>query len=687
MSAVDPYYTATSDIHPQNTAGQRLTEAQQEQLFDAAAIRFERMYAQLLGNRQFRQAAILKHAVEQWLDYRNVTWMGQLMLLRRFPVTIREFMESEDFMGELTDTWGTLKKQLEEMNPDVFTGATPIYECLLGGATGTGKTFLSDKSNAYQLYLLTCFDQPQALWNKSRSTRIVLMFMSVSQTVCKRVIYEPFRNDFLSMPYAKRFVQFDKYKQSSLVLSGNIEVVPALAALNSMVGQAVIGGILDEVNFMARVENSKQVSGSRGLGGTYDQAEQVYFNITRRRTSRFPSKRGVSIGNICVISSTRYKGDFLDRRIDEMETYRKEDVSAEDKEIASHIATFRRKRYEVVPADNYNGKTFRLLVGSENWPTRIIGDDEVVGKDFPENAHVELVPIEHKREFVQNPEGALRDIVGVATDTISAFIKQRHKIVDAIERGARNGLQQIIDRDQWDLQSDGFPYWNRHVLRKMAEDPKTKDKTLWAHVDLSISGDATGVAVIRFDGWMNVVGDDDIVHVRPKFSVIAAFAIQPSGNEEIDPGKVRDLISQLGTTYGLALREVTYDSYQSNESIKELRKAGIRSRVISTVTSTLAFLDLRTALYEDRMDIVPPSDLLWHELSTLEYIADKDVIDHPPNGTKDVADCVAGALHAANTSRVLRSGGGQVETTGEYSKTNLPRPPRMRVQPGAFKKT
>lgn len=684
--AVDPFYSATADIHPANTAGQSLSEQQQEALFDAAALRFERLYSQLLGNRQFRQAAILKHAVEQWLDHRNVTWMGQLMLLKRFPVTIREFMESEDFMGELTNTWPSLKKQLEEMNPDVFTGATPVYECLLGGATGTGKTFLSDKSNSYQLYLLSCFDQPQALWNKSRSTRIVLMFMSVSQTVCKRVIYEPFRNDFLAMPYSKRFVQYDKYKQSSLVLSGNIEVVPALAALNSMVGQAVIGGILDEVNFMARVENSKQVSGARGLGGVYDQAEQVYFNITRRRTSRFPSKRGLSLGNICVISSTRYKGDFLDRRIDEMEAIRKSDADEVAKEIASHIATFRRKRYEVVPEEDYSGKKFRILIGSENWGTRILGDDEIAGTDFPENGKVEEVPVEHKREFMQDPENALRDIVGIATDTISAFIKNRSKIVDAIERGARNKLQQIISQDTWDLQSDGFPYWERGVLQKMAEDPKTKNKVLWAHIDLSISGDTTGVSVIRFDGWMNVIDAEGTVHVRPKFSVLAAFGIKPSGNEEIDPTKVRELVMQLGTTYGLALREVTYDSYQSNESIKELRKAGIRSRVISTVTATTAYLDLRSALYEDRIDIVPPSDLLWHELSTLEYIADKDVIDHPPRGSKDVADCVAGAMQAAITSRILRNGGGQVEDDGKFSKTNMPPPARMRVAPGSLTK-
>lgn len=683
MSAVDPFYSATSDIHPENIQ-ERISFEEQERLYDAAALKFEQLYATMLGNRQFRQAEIMRHAVEQWLDHKNVKWMGQLMMLRRFPVTVREFMESEDFMGELSNTWPSLKAQLEEMNPDVFTGATPVYECLLGGATGTGKTFLSDKSNSYQLYLLTCFDQAQALWNKSRSTRIVLMFMSVSQTVCKRVIYEPFRNDFLAMPYAKKFVKHDKYKDSTLILEGNIEVVPALAALNSMVGQAVIGGILDEVNFMARVENSKQVAGARGLGGVYDQAKEIYFNITRRRTSRFPSKNGISIGNICVISSTRYKGDFLDQRIDEMAELREK---GED-EIARHIATFRRKRYEVVPAEDYSGKKFKVLIGSENWPTRIVGDDEVAGIDYPENGTIELVPIEHKREFMQNPEDALRDVIGIATDAISAFIKNRSKIVECMERGEERGLEPLMDQEEWDLQADGYPVWNGDALRDLANDPKTKDKILWAHLDLSMSGDATGCAVVRFDGWTNVVDptDPEIVHVRPKFSVIAAFSVKPSGNEQIDPSKLRDFLVKLGTKYGLALREITYDGYQSHESIMALRKAGIRSRVISMDRNTIAYVDLRSAIYEDRLDIVPPADKLWHELSTLEYIEDKDKIDHPPKGSKDIADCVAGALQAAITSRVLRNGNGQSDTEGEYSKTNSPKPQRMRLAPGALRK-
>jgi hypothetical protein len=318
--AIDVYGSSEAqDLHPAN-AGGFSRQSDKDKAVWKVIKKFEMNYVKALANGQERHAKILRNAIEEWVIKGNVKWCQQLLLLRRFPVSMETFMNDEDFMGNIVNVWPSLKVQLNEMNPDVFIGEKPIHENLLGGATGIGKTFLSDKSNAYQLYLLTCFDKPQLIWEKQSSMMIVMMFMSVSQQTCKRVIYTPFKTDFLSMPYSSRFVTYDKYRDSTFYLpEQGVEVVPALATLNSMVGQAIISGILDEVNFMAHVESSKQVAGPRGSGGVYDQAEQVYFNITRRRQSRFPSKTGISIGNFCVISSTRYKGDFLDRRIIEVE--------------------------------------------------------------------------------------------------------------------------------------------------------------------------------------------------------------------------------------------------------------------------------------------------------------------------------------------------------------------------------
>jgi hypothetical protein len=79
------------------------------------------------------------------------------------------------------------------------------------------------------------------------------------------------------MPYAKRWTGGISAKQSELVLDNNVHIVPALASLQSMVGQAIAGAIIDEINFMSIVEDSKQVAGNYGMGGRYRSSRHRLF--------------------------------------------------------------------------------------------------------------------------------------------------------------------------------------------------------------------------------------------------------------------------------------------------------------------------------------------------------------------------------------------------------------------------
>ena len=58
------------------------------------------------------------------------------------------------------------------------------------------------------------------------------------------------------------------------------------------------------------------------------------------------------------------------------------------------------------------------------------------------------------------------------------------------------------------------------------------------------------------------------------------------------------------------------------------------------------------------------SDTLRMELCQLEFRADKNKIDHPPKGSKDVADAVCGAVFAASQHRSTRSRGGYYDRDG-----------------------
>jgi hypothetical protein len=98
------------------------------------------------------------------------------------------------------------------------------------------------------------------------------------------VLYEPFRAVWTNMPYAKRWTRWDKRKESELVLDNNVHIVPALASLQSMVGQAIAGAIIDEINFMTR--SSKIRSRSRAI--------TAWAVSMTKPTSSFPTSPAVA---------------------------------------------------------------------------------------------------------------------------------------------------------------------------------------------------------------------------------------------------------------------------------------------------------------------------------------------------------------------------------------------------------
>lgn len=610
-----------------------------------------------------REARVAIHAAEQLFEHNNPEFVKGLARMIRLPVTIDEFVGSKDFLAGVDfEIWPALLPDLRAMNPDVLIGEEAVHEALLGGATGTGKTVLSSATTAYQGYVACCFRQPQKLFGLSPMTPMIFIMLSVTPTLTKRVIYEPFRRMFIGMPFVQRFLQWNKYKDATLELSNGVQFIPAGASLQALLGQAICGSIIDEANFMAVIENSKQVAGPQGMGGKYDQAEVVYTNISRRRKRSFTT-RGISIGVLCVASSTRYEGDFLDRRIDQVRDFKE-----------PHVVSFRRKQYEVNPrfADQ-PWDTFRVLVGNKDFATRVLEAHEEAGAHYPENATVLDVPLPYRPDFLKDPEAALRDVAGMATAAITPFFRQRHKIIDGMARAAENNVLGIVKSDEVDL-SEGMPEWLPDAMPKQS----LRDRPHFVHVDLSRSKDRCGVAVVRLDGFMNVPvqGEEGTTFaVLPKFTVVLALGIQPSAMHQIQIAELRSWVLQLKTLFGFNIYSFTFDGFDSHESIQLLSKSGIHSETVSADTSAKPYENFRETLYQDRIDIVPDAHLLRTELSTVEWYPDRNTkqIDHPPRGTKDVADAVVCATYFALNSRPVRSQVELVRQVGSESPERVRR--------------
>lgn len=484
----------------------------------------------------------------------------------------------------------------------------------------TGKTEITKVTMAYHLHILGCMKKPQTYWNLPSSTSIVFPIQAAKNHVVKRLIYTPLRKMIEAMPWFLKHMRPDKLVESEMYfVEKNVRVFMGNADDDAILGEAVIGCAVDEINFMVIVEKSKKAAVG-GRSGKFDQARQIYTALSSRKKGRFTS-RGVAIGVLMIGSSTKYKGDFTDQRIKEVHATKEEGVYI-----------YRKAQYEVQPKEKYCGETFNVVIANDvDGQTRMLKE----GEKPKRGAHVLKVPIEMKDDFEKDVYRAIRDYCGVADNSISPFIKDRSKIQDAVDRFIAAGNQTILVKSVVDLATEGMPQVRVGVKCK------DKHKPRYIHIDLSLNGDPCGISMVRFDGMVNEIRDG-VVERLPKATVEMSATIKPSNVAELDLATVRAWASKFRTQYGYPVRAITYDQFQSVESRQQLKKQGVRTGRISVDESVQPYVDFKDALYSDRLDL-NPNDALIEELSTLEYDAVHEKIDHPVEGSKDTADSACGA--------------------------------------------
>jgi hypothetical protein len=211
------------------------------------------------------------------------------------------------------------------------------------------------------------------------------------------------------------------------------------------------------------------------------------------------------------------------------------------------------------------------------------------------------------------------------TVAINPLFTQRHKLIEAMLKWKQAKLKQWVNNPNTDLATQGMP----QIIP--ANLPKDKDVPRVVHVDLSLSQDRCGIALIKVGPSEIVENDAGTQELMPTFIVEMAISIQPTSDKKIDITDVRRWIMQLVEHHGVNIHYVSYDGFQSAESLAMFRKAGIRAFEISVDKTTEPYEVLRDAYYDGRITQCP-NEVLTLELSTLEKNDAKNKIDHRPKG-------------------------------------------------------
>jgi hypothetical protein len=254
------------------------------------------------------------------------------------------------------------------------------------------------------------------------------------------------------------------------------------------------------------------------------------------------------------------------------------------------------------------------------------------------------------RAFRANVTKALRDYGGRPSASINSFFETPKVMIERINEKRK---QDPVNRD------GTLADWVKPV------DPNAFHAI---HIDLALTGDACGFALGHYDG----LDEDGSVKVY----IDLMMRIKGSQEAPIRLGKVRDYIYAL-TDRGFNIDFITYDGFESADSKQTLESRGYRTDKLSVDRTMGPYLDFKEAIMTNRIDyycVVPndipieerlnmdndeltASEVFIKESMKLEEVKGKK-IDHPPKGSKDVADAVCGVVYNVITRK---DEGGEIE--------------------------
>jgi hypothetical protein len=243
------------------------------------------------------------------------------------------------------------------------------------------------------------------------------------------------------------------------------------------------------------------------------------------------------------------------------------------------------------------------------------------------------IPISFLPEFNRDPLKSKRDLGAEPTRTIQAYYP------DPFIASKRVNL----DREPpWDDTTKRFKEWFKCT---------NKAYPRFIHVDLAQKKDACGIAMGYRSGYTTVDGE-----MRPKVYLDVMIRIQAPNKGEIMFTDVRQIIYTL-QDLGFPIGQVSFDGWQSVDSIQILRTRGINATMLSVDRTIEPHETLKSCLQDNRLNYYrytvldkagTPDEKLRNifedEISSLELLEGKKV-DHAAKSSKDVADAIAGMCY------------------------------------------
>lgn len=549
------------------------------------------------------------------------------------PASITEFL-GDGYLGIDKLVRPGLRKALVDIfGEHVNARRMSDYEdALFTGAIGIGKTTFASIGLPYMCHWILCLEDPQGYFELLPGSRIAFMQMSTSEKQAKGVVFgDIFARIQNSEWFAQNYPYDDKFTNQIRFPQKDIWILPGGSLETSFEGFNILGGILDEMD-------------SHKITEEKDYADVGYDAINSRIASRFPifGDDGLESGHrglmICIGQMKKGNG-FAARKMTELQQKQKAYV-------------WRQTIWESFGWERYTNKSTgeRVSFFYDTKRHRIVPKSAIEMLDSVD--HIMEVPETYRKQFETNPVKALRDLAGIPPATGDPFIA----LVDRIEEC----------RERWIARHDGSPSPVGMDPHRVSFEPWFRangdPRKRHVHIDIGYSaeGDAMGLAMGYVDSVVEIENE-----LKPYIVFDCLIRMHATPGNEILLQDIRRIVYDLKEDRGFRIYSISMDGFQSTDSMQQFRKKKYVADYLSVDRSTLPYEDLRDAIYERRVEFPPyithlrmgdtnQVEIAVKELMELSYDGKK--VDHPPQGSKDVADGMAGVVSTLMGDRTYRKG-------------------------------
>lgn len=533
------------------------------------------------------------------------------------PVDIETFLTDDRYLGQAwKDAGGNLKlydfwmERMKELFPNNIDTA---YNTLLeSGARGAGKSEIACGCvGTYLMYRVMCMKNPLEFFHLKPTEKICFAFLNIKLELAEEIAASKFQKTIQMSPWFMAKGKITSYHGKPWWNPPDPIQIIIGSQPDHVIGLPIFYAFADEISFIRNQDIDKQKEKAKDListcvGGMYTRFIHNGKNPTM----------------LVVASSKRSEQSFMEEYIKTLSKSSPETTMIVDKPV-----------WEVKPKGTYSDQIFYVGIGNKFLENLVIPFEDYDKLNLYRDRGYRIieVPIDFKGKFLEDLDRGLCDFAGISTTSTNKYMSGQI-VAECINETYKNPFSSDIleignGKEDTAQYSDFFRIEN--VPKELLYKP------LYIHLDMSLSGDMTGIAGTWIIG--KKVSTDNNQAKDLKFRLAFSVSIKAPKGRQISFEKNRNFIRWL-KQQGFKIKGITCDTYQSADLLQQLSAEGFECEILSVdrVQNNVCYpyQYLRSAIYEQRFEMYR-SERLFDEFIDIERDLGTGKIDHSSCFTGD----------------------------------------------------